>query len=327
LRKIGALCRMENGAQDGEQRAELLDAVLNALDECFAVLDSNGHLVAWNPAAAAVTGYQRGDLLGRRLTDNFYELDAGLKNDSDQARISDGERHVPVKLRHRLGHTLPAMLRRMPLRDALGRRFGTLLRFHTTEEVDALPHGVTEENDLDHHVEHSQAEMEERLDEAWREWSTGGVPFGLLWITIDQAEMLRKTHGRDASEAMLAIVERTLAHALRPAEILGRWGSHEFLVLCHERTAEMLLLHARHVVELAHGADFRWWGDRVSLTVSIGAVQAQAARTGESHRLSTLLQRAQRGMQTAQLAGGDTVILQHIDENSAESEGQACSRS
>jgi GGDEF domain-containing protein len=88
--------------------------------------------------------------------------------------------------------------------------------------------------------------MENRLDEAWREWINSAVPFGLLWINVDQAAMLRKTHGRDASEAMLAIVERTLLHGLRPTEILGRWGTHEFLVLCHERTPEMLEAHAHH---------------------------------------------------------------------------------
>lgn len=306
---------MGNGSHNAEQRAELLDAALNALDECFAVLDGDEHLTAWNPAASAVTGYQRADLLGRRLPEKFYELDADPKNSSEPTSLH-GERQVSIKLSHRLGHTLPAMLRQTPLRDAFGRRFGTLLRFHPTEEVDALPHGTTHEDDLEHHIEQGQAEMEERLDEAWQEWSTAGIPFGLFWIAVDQAEMLRKTHGRDASEAMLAIVERTLAHALRPAEILGRWGSHEFLVLCHERTAEMLLLHARHVGELARGADFRWWGDRVGLTVSIGAAQALP-----DQRLSALLLRAQRGMQAARLAGGNTVVLQHFDDYSAESEG------
>jgi diguanylate cyclase (GGDEF)-like protein len=153
----------------------------------------------------------------------------------------------------------------------------------------------------------------------------------LLWITVDQAAMLRKTHGRDASEAMLAIVERTLLHALRPTEILGRWGSNEFLVLCHERTAEMLLLHARHVVGLARTADFRWWGDRVSLTVSVGAVQAgPVPKQGE--KLGGLLERAQGAMRASESAGGNEVVLsgvvlQESEKNQSDSGGLACSQS
>ena len=74
---------------------------------------------------------------------------------------------------------------------------------------------------------------------------------------------------------MLEKVERTLATGLKPAEEIGRWGDDEFLVLSHERTAAMLAAHAQTLAGLARTADFRWWGDRVSLTVSIGAAQAE----------------------------------------------------
>jgi len=205
----------------------------------------------------------------------------------------------------------------MPLRDALGRRFGTLLRFHPVEEIDTLPHGAMDaDGGREDRVEASQADMEERLDEAWQEWHTNAVPFGLLWISVDQAAMLRKTHGRDASDAMLGIVERTLLHGLKPTEILGRWGTHEFLVLCHERTAEMLDAHAYRLGSLARTADFRWWGDRVSLTVSIGAAHA-----AEDEPLRSLLLRAQRGMQESALLGGNHIVSKAFQG------GRECSQS
>ncbi len=66
-----------------------------------------------------------------------------------------------------------------------------------------------------------------------------------------------------------------MANGLRPAEEMGRWGDDEFLILSHERTPEMLAAHAQVLAGLARTADFRWWGDRASLTVSIGAAQAE----------------------------------------------------
>ena len=331
--------------EEEEIRAELLAMALDAMEEGIAVLEGESRVLFWNPAAAAITGYRGADLLARTLPFDFYRMDRhhhGAQEstrsttliDETQDGLGDGpeqatgwtDRPVLVHLRHSEGHVLPAMLRRTPLRNVLGRRVGTLLRFHPVETVDALPHGDLDEDD-GRHVEHSQAEMEDRLDEAWQEWATGQVPIGLLWITVDQAAMLRRTHGGDASEAMLAIVERTLLHALRPTEILGRWGSNEFLVLCHERTPEMLMLHARHVVGLARTADFRWWGDRVSLTVSIGAAQAT-----QDEKLANLLKRAQRAMQASQTAGGNEVVLsdvvlQKLEKSFSDNGGFECSQS
>jgi diguanylate cyclase (GGDEF)-like protein/PAS domain S-box-containing protein len=313
-------------AERMEVLAEILEAALNELEEGIAILDAESRVLFWNFTAEAITGYRSADLLARALPENAYEIDA-----RHHAVLSAAETPVPgaapitvakersllVNLHHRQGHSLPAMLRRRPLRNALGKRFGTLLRFHPVEEIDTLPHGAAEEDcGHENRVEHSQAEMEDRLDEAWREWSANAIPFGLQWITVDQAAALRKTHGRDASEAMLAIVERTLLHGLRPTEILGRWGANEFLVICHERAPEMLEAHAQHVGGLARTADFRWWGDRVSLTVSIGVAQAE-----EEDSLRCLLKRAQRGTQESVRAGGNQVLFKKS------AEGQKCSQS
>jgi len=128
---------------------------------------------------------------------------------------------------------------------------------------------------------------------------------------------------------MLNIVERTLLHALRPTEILGRWGTNEFLVLCHERTAEMLEAHAHHVGGLARTADFRWWGDRVNLTVSIGAAQAAIPRRGLATgdgSLRCLLQQAQEGMQESVHAGGNRVVIKETIQERLDIGGQECSQ-
>ena len=329
--------------QNAETQTELLEAALSELEEGIAVLDVESRVLFWNPAAAAISGYLSADLLSRSLPAGFYQIDpkhhpshhssqehnGGDEGDefipmnnpkaSTNPSAASTERPMVIRLHHRQGHTLPAMLRLTPLRNSLGRRFGTLLRFHPIDEIDTLPHGATEEDGgHENRVEENQADMQGRLEEAWHEWTTNAVPFGLLWITVDQAAMLRKTHGRDASEAMLSIVERTLLHGLRPAEILGRWGTNEFLVLCHERTPEMLEAHAHHVGSLARTADFRWWGDRVSLTVSIGV-----AHVAEGETLRCLLKRAQRGMQESAYAGGNAVTAKKISTT----EGQECSQS
>jgi diguanylate cyclase (GGDEF)-like protein len=313
---------------DPAKQVEMLGATLELLEEGVAVLDPNSIVIYWNDAAAALTGYRPMDILSRRVPVGLYEVHEHHKSCGcpepphhhverytgpaysgliyTQKSLADvmpagnePGRPVLVRIRHHLGHELPAMLRKVPLKDALGGNLGTALLFRPTEQIDALPHG---ENVEDSHIGRSQEEIEERLDEAFHEWTAAHTPFGLLWITVDQAAQMRRTHGRDACEAMLVTVEQRLTHGLRPNEIIGRWGTDEFLVLCHERTPAMLLEHGDHLAGLTRTANFRWWGDLISLTASIGVAQAV-----EGDTLSRLMLTAQQAMHASVYAGGNRV--------------------
>jgi diguanylate cyclase (GGDEF)-like protein len=204
-----------------------------------------------------------------------------------------------VQIRHKVGHEVPVMARVLVLRDELGMRIGTGVVFHPAEALDALPHGELGEGSK---AGESQTEVEDRLVAMHEDFLRSDDPLGLLWVTVDQARGLRRTHGVRACEAMLERVERTLAAGLKPAEEIGRWGDDEFLVLSHERNAAMLAAHAQKLAGLARTADFRWWGDRISLTVSVGAAQAER---GEP--LAALLERAQAAMLASVRAGGNHI--------------------
>jgi GGDEF domain-containing protein len=139
----------------------------------------------------------------------------------------------------------------------------------------------------------------------------------VLWVSVDQGHALRKTHGVAASHAMLEKVQRALATGLRPTEELARWGEDEFLILAHERTAEMLTRHAGTLVGLARTADFRWWGDRISLTVSIGA--AQASRRQPLHQL---LDAARKAMESSMRQDGNRVTCASHENNDDSAAGE-----
>ena len=316
----------------------MLEAVLDLVDGGVAILDEQSNVVFWNNSAAALTGYAAEDLICRPCPLDLYRVDeehrsrtdakAGTRRPSDpmrtaigvespvvgsphRSRLADAELEshdatddllaLPtlVSMGHKLGHSLPGMLRKVQLRNSFGEPTGTALLFYPVEEVDALPHGETGEGAG---IERSQADMEDRLDAAHHLWITSRMPFGLLWITVDQAQSLRKTHGGEACEAMLRTVEQTLLRQMKPSETIGRWGNNEFLVLAHERTADLLPEHARRLAGLARTADFRWWGDRVGLTVSIGVSYAT-----ERESLQSALNRARQAMQTSTYAGGNQV--------------------
>jgi diguanylate cyclase (GGDEF)-like protein len=283
------------------ERSELLEATFDCHPEGIALIGQQCDVVLWNPAAEAITGHLGLDLVGRTAPEFLRPVLHWCSDprEPDLDSFAQPERGCLLHTHHKLGHALSVFARILVLRDGLGTRIGTAIIFHPGESLDALPQGERSEGAS---VGASQADFEDRLSALFDDFSHGGLPFGVLWITVDQAHELRKTHGAGACEAMLEKVGRALAHGLRPGEEIVRWGDDEFLVLSHERTAEMLAAHAQTLAGLARTADFRWWGDRTSLTVSIGAAQAELDGT-----LVGLLERAKAAMFSSFHAGGNRI--------------------
>jgi len=281
---------------------ELLESALDSFPEGIALLGRDGEVAFWNRAAQAITGHAGVDLLARSVPEALEPLLNCTGNGyCEPAETPHESRGTLVLTQHKQGHAVQTLARTLVLRYALGERLGTAILFHPTENLDALPHGECGEDSA---IEGSLVDLEDRLHTVYEDFAHGGPAFGVLWIAVDQAHELRRSHGAMACEAMLEKVERAMANGLRPGQDLGRWGEDELLAVSHERTPEMLASHAQMLAGLARTADFRWWGDRVSLTVSIGAAQAEPNQT-----LEQLLDRAQEAMVSSIDAGGNHIAL------------------
>ncbi len=282
-------------------RTELLESALDSLAEGVALADHDDKVVLWSRAAEIITGFAGGEVVGHCVREVLNSTLAGgaphwVSHTNEEGIWGRGSL---VVARHKVGHEIPLMARVLVLRDGLGGRIGTGVVFHPAESIDALPHG---ELGGSSNFGEGQAELEDRLATMHEDFLHSDIPLGVLWVTVDQARVFRRTHGVRACEAMLEKVELTLAAGLKPAEEIGRWGEDEFLVLSHERNTPMLAAHAQMLAGLSRTTEFRWWGDRASLTVSIGAAQAER---GEP--LAELLERAQAAMYASVRAGGNHV--------------------
>jgi PAS domain S-box-containing protein/diguanylate cyclase (GGDEF)-like protein len=294
-----ALADEECGTPHMTDRLDLLEAALDSLAEGVALADQDGRICFWNRAAEAISGYESPKMTGKNVREVIDVLVVGgaqhwIRETNSEATSQHGSL---VHLSHKDGRDVALVARILVLRDGLGARIGSGVAFHSAESNGALPHGDIAENSS---LLESQAEIEDRLATMHEDFLRAKVPLCVLWVTVDQAARLRRTHGSRAVEAMMEKIERALSAALKPGEEIGRWGDDEFLVLSHERTPALLSAHAQTLAGMARTAVFCWWGDRVSLTVSIGAAQAQP---GEE--LKQLLERAEAAMLESVRAGGN----------------------
>jgi diguanylate cyclase (GGDEF)-like protein len=107
----------------------------------------------------------------------------------------------------------------------------------------------------------------ERLQAAVSAAQRHGEPVTVALIDVDHFKSINDRHGHAAGDRALVQLGHLLAAALRPTDMLGRWGGEEFLLVCghtHLVAGQDLAERLRASVEghaFAHGAP---------VTVSIG---------------------------------------------------------
>jgi len=282
-------------------RMELLESALDGLNEGFVAFDLVGRVAFWNQAAASMTGYALVQVMGRTIPEGLQGLLApcGEFGEGEQQVLNQARHTGIVHLRHEQGMDVAAMAQTSILRDSMGQRMGLAVSFRPTKGLDALPRGESTDQEQ---IKQSQADIQDRLETAYNAFLHHNEKLGVLWILVDQADLMRRTHGPQACSGMLDVLERVLALGLNPDEFIGRWGDDEFLIVSHKRDALALASHGFVLAGQARTADFHWWGDRVSITVSIGTAQAE-----EDELLSHLLAQAKHAMHESVRAGGNHV--------------------
>jgi len=307
------------------KRTELVEAALDSYPDGIVLLGLDGEPVFWNQAAHEITGYAEAELLGKLLPEELerlVEVASSHREALARGEQIEGGRAV-VEIRHKHGDVVQILARVTVLRNEAGERIGSVVAFHPTENLAAQ---AKDDEDEDLSASEMRADLMERMLIQFDDYKRGGTPLGVLRICVDQADELRKTHGAGAHQTMTAKLQHALAHGLRHAEEMGRWGEDEFLILTHEHDEKQLTERAQMFVGLARTADFRWWGDRVSITVSIGAAQAQSGRCGETtDTLPELLHRARQAMETSIREGGNQATVAPAVLPPAEE--KACSQS
>ncbi|MGH9638289.1 MAG: GGDEF domain-containing protein, partial [Candidatus Angelobacter sp.] len=116
------------------------------------------------------------------------------------------------------------------------------------------------------------------------------LSFGILSIRIDDLERFRIAHGREAGDDILHVVAATMKRALASTGFLGRWNEDEFVVIVPNCTGADLNQAGESIQTSVSSSEIRWWGDLLSVTVSVGKAMVQAGDKVES-----LLERAERG--------------------------------
>lgn len=297
------------------QNAEIFRAALESLQSGVCIVDRDRQIRFWNDGAERITGYLRQEVLGRFCGDvlliKAHEKKAVLCEQSCPlvAAIRDGRpRESRIYLHHKSGYAVPVRMRAVPIRDAHGHVIGVTESFvvrswmSTRRRPDSglvVGHGLDALTELpDYDFTNSY------LVDCHKFASDHLIPFGLLCIKLDQLEALKATHGLEAAEAILNVVAHTLRNGLDPLDFVGRWSEDQFLAVVANCSGSDLLTTADRLKRLADSTEIAWWGDQLSVTVSVGGTLLRPLED-----LVPLLERAGCAIKQAVAQGGNLAIV------------------
>jgi diguanylate cyclase (GGDEF)-like protein len=153
---------------------------------------------------------------------------------------------------------------------------------------------------------HNRRHFTELLFRQVQRCSLTGDPVAVLVLDIDHFKAINDVHGHLVGDAALAAAAARLGKAIRPTDVLARWGGEEFVVLMPSvQDAETLLHRAEELRRAISGTPLPVGPVVVDMRISVGGTCRTVARTDGS----ALLEEADRAMYAAKEKGRDRVVI------------------
>jgi diguanylate cyclase (GGDEF)-like protein/PAS domain S-box-containing protein len=275
------------------QDPHIFRTVLESLHTGVCLVGRDGKVLFWNEGAERITGYRRHDVIGRTCRESILAQcnqqhcvlcgvtcpQVGTGHDV----INSGP--ALMFFRHKAGHRVPVHIRSAAVRGETGQFVGIAESFDeqsSFSEQESREHNLAAYGCLDAVTGvMNHALLRSYLREHLAFFTEYDLPFGILSIQITDLERFRTNYGREAADDVLHVVAETMKHCLGTAGFLGRWTEDEFLVIVPNCSAAELDHTGNNIESSVNLSEIKWWGDSLSVTISLGRTMVRADDTQE----------------------------------------------
>ncbi|UCF31724.1 MAG: sensor domain-containing diguanylate cyclase [bacterium] len=290
---------------------ELLD---NLYDGVYFV-DRDRKIVYWNRGAERLTGYAADEAVGRSCWDNFlaHMDDRGEKLCQTGCPLTDTledgkTRETDVYLYHKQGHRVPVLVRVSPIWNKKGDIIGAVEVFSDNsakiqsatkiEELQEL--ALLDELTKLGNRRYMEMGLKTKLEEMERYRSHVGV----LFMDLDHFKDINDKYGHDVGDRVLQTTAATLKGAVRPHDLLCRWGGEEFVAAVTTVDRRILTVIAQRFRSLIEQSSVMVADKTVRFTISIGATLAHSDES-----MADVVRRSDELMYQSKEAGRNRVTI------------------
>ncbi len=138
-----------------------------------------------------------------------------------------------------------------------------------------------------------------------------GHPLGLIMFDIDFFKDVNDVHGHPAGDLVLINLANAIGNAVRPSDIVSRYGGEEFTVILPETDRIGIKVFAERLRRCAAAVTTLFNGSSIKITISIGGVQYSENDTISQQEL---IEAADKGLYLSKKNGRNKVTVVSIDQ-------------
>ncbi|MCF8085749.1 MAG: diguanylate cyclase, partial [Desulfohalobiaceae bacterium] len=286
-----------------EQEEKFKGIASSALDGVI-MMDDQGRISYWNPAAEKILGYTAQEAMDRDLHQllaprRYHQ--AFRKSFPHFQRKGKGDmidHSYELRALHKNGSELPVevSLSALKLKGA----------WHSVGIVRDISDRKIMEEKLQNMANTDQLtgaynrhKFLECLDYEISRVQRKNDPLSLLMLDIDHFKRINDSHGHNTGDAILKELVHVVRNNLREVDILTRWGGEEFLVLAPDTNKLAAATLAERLRREVKGHDFP---EGVEVTISLGIAQYS-----RNEPVEELISRADERMYLAKQSGRNRV--------------------
>ncbi len=295
--------------------------ILNQLQDGVIAVNRERRIVYWNKAAAQIAGIESEEALGKLCAEDLPRFfDAEGVNICKtkcpvELTLKDGAiRTLDAYIQHKDGFRIQSSLRVIPVFREDGEIIGAMEVFANTSPKITIPLAVAELErmaliDGDTGIA-GKPYLDMTLNIRLEEFQKFGLPFGLIYVDVDNYNKTLEKYGRFNAGKILRLVARTLHKNVRYFDIVGRWSTEEFLVILLNIDESRLDIVANKLRLLIAESYITTETGMLSATVSMGASIVQRYDTVEA-----LVKRTEQLMLHSKWLGKNKVSLSFVQKD------------
>lgn len=301
---------------DMTNHPELFKTIVDSLHEGVYFVNLDRQITYWNKGAERITGYSPEDVVGHSCADNILVhidetgkcLCIGCCPLVETMMQGCNHKMDQVYLHHKGGHRVPVAVSVSLIRNQEGAPIGAVEVFSEKTSLDynqQLIEDLKREALIDQLTGlPNRRYLEMNLGGSMAEFQRHQVGFGLIFIDVDHFKRVNDRYGHDVGDKVLRLVGTTMENCMRPYDMVGRWGGEEFVAIIRFVDTEQFKTAAEKLRTLVESSFLTQDGERLSVTVTLGATHVRPDDTVES-----LLKRADQLMYEGKQAGRNRVVF------------------
>lgn len=277
------------------ENADFYKELLDKTYEGIYFVDKDRQITFWNKAAEMITGYSSQEVLGKHCYNNILDhIDAAgchlcMAGCPLHKTITDGvTRTAEVFLHHKLGHRVPVSIKAVPITEG-GRIIGAAELFVDSTQRQEESRRIEKYKNLALVDQLTGLPNRRYIDtflaSKLSEYISFHIPFGILFVDVDEFKNFNDTYGHKIGDEILTMVSKTCSGITCSTDLFGRFGGDEFIAILTGTNESNIILISESMRSLVGKHSFGDLGLQVSISVG-------ATLVNDNDSIASILKRA-----------------------------------